>query len=85
MKNSTYQLYRKKAVIAMSKDNFSLEEMLRLAKAKKPEDLLGAVQSKVPDDKMKEIKRVLGDKKALEELLSSEQAQKLMRQFRNGK
>ncbi len=72
----------------MSKDNFSLEEMLRLAKAanaQKPEDLLGAVQSKVPDDKMKEIKRVLSDKKALEELLSSEQAQKLMRQFRNGK
>lgn len=72
----------------MSKDNFSLEEMLRLAKAanaKKPEDLLGAVQSKMPEDKMKEIKRVLGDKKALEDLLSSEQAQKLMRQFRNGK
>lgn len=72
----------------MSKDNFSLEEMLRLAQAanaKKPEDLLGAVKSRVPDDKMKEIKRVFGDKKALEELLSSEQAQRLMRQFRNGK
>lgn len=72
----------------MSKDNFSLEEMLRLAKAtnaKKPEDLLGAVQNKVSDDKMKEIKRILSDKKALEELLSSEQAQKLMHQFRNGK
>lgn len=75
-------------MFAMSKDNFSLEEMLRLAKAanaKKPEDLLGAVQSKVPDDKMKEIKRVLGDKKALEDILSSEQAQRLMRQFRNNK
>ena len=72
----------------MSKDNFSLEEMLRLAKAanaKKPEDLLGAVQNKVPDDKMKEIKRVLGDKKALEDLLSSEQAQRLMRQFGKNK
>lgn len=71
-------------MIAMSKDNFSIEEMLRLAKAanaKKPEDLLGAVQSRVPDDKMKELKRVLGDKKALEDLLSSEQAQRLMRQF----
>ena len=68
----------------MSKDNFSIEEMLRLTKAanaKKPEDLLGAVQSRVPDDKMKELKRVLGDKKALEDLLSSEQAQRLMRQF----
>ena len=75
-------------MIAMSKDNFSLDEMLRLAKAanaKKPEDLLGAVQDRMSDDKMKEIKRVLGDKKALEELLKSEQAQRLMRQFRNGK
>lgn len=72
----------------MSKENFSLEEMLRLAKAanaKNPEDLFGAVQSKVPEDKMKEIKRILGDKKALEDLLSSEQAKKLMKQFRNGK
>ncbi|MBQ2846644.1 MAG: hypothetical protein IJE74_00100 [Clostridia bacterium] len=72
----------------MSKDNFSIEEMLRLAKAanaKKPEDLLGAVQSKVPNDKINEIKRILGDKKALEDILNSEQAQRLMRQFRNGK
>ena len=70
----------------MSKDNFSLEEMLRLAQAanaKKPEDLLGAVKNKVPDDKMKEIKRVLGDKKALEDILNSEQAQRIMRQFKN--
>lgn len=68
----------------MSKDNFSLDEMIRLAKAakaEKPEDLLSAVQNRVSDDKMKEIKRVLGDKKALEDLLRSEQAQKLMRQF----
>lgn len=75
-------------MIAMSKDNFSVEEMLRLAKAanaKKPEDLLGAVQDRVSDDKMKEIKRILGDKKALEDLLHSEQAQKLMRQFGNNK
>ncbi len=72
----------------MSKDSFSVEEMLRLAKAanaKKPEDLLGAVQDRVSDDKMKEIKRILGDKKALEDLLRSEQAQKLMRQFGNNK
>ena len=72
----------------MSKDNFSLEDMLRIvrsANAKKPEDVLGAVQNKVPEDKMKEIKKILGDKKALEELLKSEQAQKLMKQFRNGK
>ena len=78
----------KEAVIAMSKDNISIEEMLRLARAanaKRPEDLLGAVQNKVSDDKMNEIKRILGDKKALEEILNSEQAQKLMKHFRNGK
>ena len=72
----------------MSKDNLSFDEILRLAKAaesKKPEDLLGAVQSKLSDDKASEIKRILSDKKALEELLSSEQAQKLMEQFRGGK
>ncbi len=68
----------------MSKENFSVEEMLRLAKAAKgdrPEDMLNAVQNKIPQNKMNEIKKVLGDKKALEELLSSEQAQKLMKQF----
>lgn len=65
--------------------NLSFEEIMRLAKAsenKKPEDLLGAVQNKLPADKMGEIKKVLSDKKALEELLSSEQAQRLMRQFK---
>ncbi len=69
----------------MSKENFSLDEMLRFAKAangKNPDELLGAVQSKVPDDKMKEIKRILGDKKALEDILKSEQAQRLMKQFK---
>ncbi len=68
----------------MSKENFSVEEVLRLAKAAKgdrPEDMLNAVQNKIPQNKMNEIKKVLGDKKALEELLSSEQAQKLMKQF----
>lgn len=68
----------------MSKENFSVEEMLRLAKAAKgerPEDMLNAVQNKIPQNKMNEIKKVLGDKKALEELLRSEQAQKLMKQL----
>ncbi len=68
----------------MNKDNFSLDELLRLAKAsqsQKPEDMLGAVQNKIPNDKMNEIKKVLGDKKALEEILKSEQAQRIMKQF----
>lgn len=58
---------------------------MRMAQASKsgtPEDIMGAVQSKVPADKMNEIKRVLGDKKALEELLKSEQAQQLLRRFK---
>lgn len=70
----------------MSKENLSFDELMRLAKAaenKRPEDLLGAVQSKLSADKMSEVKRVLGDKKALEELLNSEQAQQLMRRFKN--
>lgn len=68
----------------MNKDNFSLDELLRLAKAsqsKKPEDMLGAVQSRIPENKMDEIKKVLGDKKALEEILNSEQAKRIMKQF----
>lgn len=68
----------------MNKDNFSLDELLRIAKAsqsRKPEDMLGAMQSKIPDNKMNEIKKVLSDKKALEEILNSEQAKQLMRQF----
>ncbi len=72
----------------MSKENLSFDELMRLAKAaenKRPEDLLGAVQSKLSADKMSEVKRVLGDKKALEELLNSEQAQQLMRRFKNNK
>lgn len=58
---------------------------MRLAKAsgsKSPEEMLSAVQSRVSADKMNEIKKMLGDKKALEELLKSEQAQRLMRQFK---
>lgn len=64
----------------MSKDNFSVDELLAL-KNQKPEEMLGAVQNKLPEDKKNELFRILGDKKALEELLKSEQAQKLMKKF----
>ena len=72
-------------MIAISKENLSFEELMRMAqasKSNKPEDIMGAVQNKVPADKMNEIKKVLGDKKALEELLKSEQAQQLLRRFK---
>ena len=68
----------------MSKENFSIDEMLRLAKAaqaKTPEDMLGAVKNKIPENSLGEIRKILGDKKALEELLKSEQAQKIIKQF----
>ena len=69
----------------MSKDNFSVDELLRLANAmgsNRPEHMLGAVKNKLSDDKKNELQRVLSDKKALEELLNSEQAQRLIRQFK---
>lgn len=72
----------------MSKENLSLDEIMKLAKAaesKSPEDLLGAVQKKLPEGKMNEIQKILNDKNALQSLLNSEQAQRLMKQFRNGK
>ena len=71
-------------MIATGNKNFSPEELLQLAKSangKKPEDLLSAMQNRLPENGVNEIKRILGDKKALEDLLSSEQAQRLMRQF----
>ena len=64
----------------MSKDNFSVDELLKL-KNKNPEEMLGAVQNKLSEDKKNELFRILGDKKALNDLLSSEQAQKLMKKF----
>ena len=63
----------------MGKGELSAEELLRLANSasgKDPNALLGAVEKK------NELFRILGDKKALEELLRSEQAQKLMKQFK---
>lgn len=71
-------------MIATGNKNFSPDELLRLAKSaksNKPEDMLSAMQNKLPENGVNEIKRILGDKKALEELLKSEQAQKIMKQF----
>ena len=71
-------------MIATGNRNFSPEELLKLAKSaksNKPEDMLSAMQNKLPENSVNEIKRILGDKKALEELLKSEQAQKIMKQF----
>ena len=64
----------------MNKDNFSVDELLSL-RNKKPEEMLGAVGDKLSEEKKGELFRILGDKKALEELLRSEQAQNLMKKF----
>lgn len=64
----------------MNKDNFSVDEILSL-RSKKPEEMLGAVGDKLSEEKKSELFRILGDKKALEELLKSEQAQNLMKKF----
>ncbi len=64
----------------MNKDNFSVDELLSL-RDKKPEEMLGAVGNKLSEDKKNELFKILGDKKALEELLKSEQAQNLMKKF----
>ncbi len=71
-------------MIATGNKNFSPDELLRLAKSaksNKPEDMLSAMQNKLPENGVNEIRRILGDKKALEELMKSEQAQKIMKQF----
>ena len=66
----------------MNNDKISLDELVSL-RNKNPDEMLDAVQNKLSDDKKSELLRILGDKKALEELLKSEQAQKLMKKFGN--
>lgn len=71
-------------MISINSNNLSFEEILRLAKAsesKKTEDVMSAVESKLSSEKMSELQKVLKDKKALEALLKSEQAQQLLRRF----
>lgn len=64
----------------MNKDNFSVDELLSL-RNKGSEEMLGAVQDKLSDEKKNELFRILGDKNALEKLLQSEQALQLMKKF----
>ena len=64
----------------MNKDKFSVDELLSL-RNKSSEEMLGTVGDKLSEEKKSELFRILGDKKALEELLKSEQAQNLMKKF----
>ncbi len=65
----------------MNKENFSVEELLKLAESSKNGDMLSAVQSRLSEDKQKELFSVLSDKQKMEKLLSSETAQRLMKKF----
>lgn len=69
----------------MSKDNLSAEELLKMAEKSSnasPRELFGAVEKRLSPEKKNELANILKDKKAIEELLKSEQAQRLMKQFK---
>lgn len=69
----------------MSKDNLSAEELLKMAEKSSnasPRELLGTVEKRLSPEKKNELANILKDKKAIEELLKSEQAQRLMKQFK---
>lgn len=68
----------------MSNEKLSVDELLKIAKAnesKNPDEMLDAVKGRLSDEKKNELSKILSDKKAMEALLSSEAAQKLMKKF----
>ena len=72
----------------MSNGKFSFDEILRMAKAsenKKPDEVVESIKSKLPDEKNETLSKLLSDRNAMEQLLKSEQAQKLMEKLRGGK
>ena len=64
----------------MSNEKISVDEILSLA-GKKPDEILGNIQKKLPENKKDELFRILGDKNAMEQMLRSEQAQALMKKL----
>ena len=68
----------------MSNEKISVDEILALA-GKKPDEILGNIQKKLPENKKDELFRILGDKNAMEQMLRSEQAQALMKKLSGGK
>lgn len=68
----------------MSKENLSVDELLKIAKAsekKNPDEMLDAVKGRLSEEKKTELSKILSDKKAIEALLSSDAAHKLMKKF----
>ena len=72
----------------MNNGNFSVDEIMKMAKAsggKNPDEMVNTIKNRLSDDKKEALSKLLSDKNAMEQLLRSEQAQKLMEKFRNGK
>lgn len=72
-------------MISIENSKFDPDELFRLANSGTGGEMPDAVQDILSEENKKELFRVLGDKKALEELLSSEKAQRLMKKFNSGK
>lgn len=69
----------------MNNGKFSVDEILKMANGKKPEEMVDTIKSTLSDDKKEAFSKLLSDKNAMESLLKSEQAQKLMERLRGGK
>lgn len=66
----------------MSNEKISVDELFKIAKANEnPDEMLDAVKGRLSDEKRNELTSILSDKKALEALLSSEKAQRLIKKF----
>lgn len=72
----------------MSNGNFSVDEIMKMAKAsdgKNPDEMVNTIKNRLSDDKKEALSKLLSDKNAMEQLLRSEQAKKLMERLKGGK
>lgn len=69
----------------MNNGKFSVDEILKMANGKNPEEMVNSIKNTLSDDKKEALSKLLSDKSAMESLLKSEQAQKLMERLRGGK
>lgn len=69
----------------MSNGKFSVDEILKMANGKNPDEMVNSIKNRLSDDKKEALSKLLSDKNAMEQLLKSEQAQKLMERLKGGK
>ena len=65
----------------MNNGNFSVDEIMKMAKAsggKNPDEMVNTIKNRLSDDKKEALSKLLSDKNAMEQHLRSEQAQNLM-------